>query len=86
MLEVYILKDAEKELQNVPDKLQNNIKEQIKTLAYFPNLRGCKKISGTQDTYRLRAGKYRILFKAYPPDNAIIVVKIGRRGKVYRNR
>lgn len=65
MFHVYLLKEAEKELNGLPTKIQNRIREQLKSLANFPRVRNCVKIVGYQDTFRLRIGDYRALFKVY---------------------
>ena len=84
MFEVYLLKSAERELGSLPKKVQTNITKQVKALAHFPDVRDCKKISGYTDTFRLRVGSYRVLFKIYSDENAIVVNKIGHRGRVYK--
>jgi mRNA interferase RelE/StbE len=41
-----------------------------------------KPITGEEDSYRIRIGKYRILFSII--GNAILITKIGARGDVYK--
>lgn len=84
MFHVYLLKEAEKELDKLPIKIQSKIRQQIKTLANFPRVRNCVKISGYEDTFRLRVGDYRALFKVYSGKNVIVVTQIGHRGRVYK--
>lgn len=84
MFEVYLLKEAERELDELPKKIQNKIRERIKTLADFPNVRNCIKIMGHENTFRLRVGKYRALFKVYGNKRVIVVTEIGHRGRFYK--
>jgi len=42
-----------------------------------------KVLQGYQGLYRLRIGKWRIVF-SYPDDNTILIEKIGTRGDVYK--
>ncbi len=84
MFQVYLLKEAGKELDRLPSKVQNKIREQIKTLANFPRVRNCVKIIGHEDIFRLRVGDYRALFKVYSEKNAIVVVGMGHRGRIYK--
>ena len=41
-----------------------------------------KPISGEKDIYRIRIGKYRILFIIF--DDTVLITKIGSRGDVYK--
>ncbi len=41
-----------------------------------------KPIAGEKDTYRIRVGKYRILFLMI--ENSLLITKIGARGGVYK--
>ncbi|MDI6655574.1 MAG: type II toxin-antitoxin system RelE/ParE family toxin [Candidatus Hydrothermarchaeota archaeon] len=84
MFHVYLLKEAEKELNGLPAKIQNRIREQLKALANFPKVRNCVKIVGYEDTFRLRIGDYRALFKVYSDKNVIVVTEIGHRGRIYK--
>lgn len=43
-----------------------------------------KPITGEKDSYRIRIGKYRILFAIIKDKNAFLVTKIGPRGDVYK--
>ncbi len=51
MFHVYLLKEAEKELNGLPTKIQNKFREQLKALANFPRVRNCVKIVGYEDTF-----------------------------------
>jgi len=42
-----------------------------------------KPLKGSQGTYRLRVGDWRILF-SYPEHDTILIEKIGPRGGVYK--
>jgi len=84
MFQVYLLKEAEKELNRLPAKVQNRIRGQIKELANFPKVRNCVKIIGYEDTFRLRVGDYRALFRVYSDENRIVVAEVGHRGKIYK--
>jgi len=43
-----------------------------------------KPVQGTDDTYRIRVGSFRILMKKIESDNVYLVIKIGPRGDVYK--
>lgn len=84
MFDVFLLKEAERELDELPEKTQSKIREHIKTLAHFPKVRNCIKLIGYEDTFRLRVGKYRALFRVYGNKKVIVVTEIGHRGRIYK--
>ena len=57
--------------------------ERISKLAEDPRPSGSEKISG-QDKYRVRQGRYRILYAIEDQDLIVQVVKVGHRKDVYR--
>ncbi len=48
-----------------------------------PRPPGCEKLTG-RDLFRVRQGKYRILYEVQDRDLAVIIFKIGHRRDVYR--
>jgi mRNA interferase RelE/StbE len=73
-----------KELEAIPGKGERRrLVERISRLAEEPRPPGCEKLSG-QDKYRLRQGRYRILYEIKDQDLLVYVVKIGQRKDVYR--
>ena len=79
--EVYILPKANKKLEKFPDA--ERIKEKLKGLEKFPNVRNVIKIG--ENLYRMRIGNYRALFKVYEEDKVIIVINVDVRGKIYKH-
>jgi mRNA interferase RelE/StbE len=61
------------------ERVTAKLKELEKSL--FP--RGCRKLRGEIDVYRLRVGKIRILYKVVWNTKTVIVFKIGHREGVY---
>lgn len=45
---------------------------------------GARKLTGYDDTFRIRVGIYRILYSVSERELVIIILKIGHRGDVYR--
>jgi mRNA interferase RelE/StbE len=50
-----------------------------------PRPRGCSKIEGVEDVYRIRIGDYRLLYKVEDDVLVVIVVRIRHRREVYRS-
>jgi mRNA interferase RelE/StbE len=75
---------AVKEIEAIPLKRERQrVVERISKLAEDPRPFGSEKISG-QDKYRVRQGRYRILYVIEDQNLIVQVVKVGHRKDVYR--
>lgn len=45
---------------------------------------GCKKLHGPTDLWRLRVGRFRVIYSILDDRLVVIVVKVGDRKDVYR--
>ncbi len=82
MFKVFVEEKTSRELEQFPKKLKDSIKNKLKILEEgFSYALDIKKLKGYQNHYRLRAGKFRVLF--YLDGANIIVYRIGRRESVY---
>ena len=66
-----------------PKKDRQRLVGRISKLADNPRPPGCEKLSG-QEKYRIRQGRYRIVYSIEDQDLIIYVVKVGHRKDVYR--
>ena len=74
---------AVKELESIPEKDRSRIVYRIQGLDDNPRPHGCEKLSG-QDKYRLRQGKYRILYLVKDEEVVVIVVRVAHRKEAYK--
>jgi len=82
---VFLHRKAVEFLKGLKPQNRRRIAEKVKKLEDFPKAKlDIVKIAGEANTFRLREGKYRVLFKVYEEEKAIIVVKIDLRKRVYR--
>ena len=82
---VEIRTSAIKELEAVvPKKERQRIARKISALATEPRPRECEKLAAQGDRYRLRQGRYRIVYAIDDARHLVDVVKIGHRKEVYR--
>ena len=81
---VLIKPSAVEEIEAIPlKKDRRRIVDRISMLAENPRPPGCEKLSG-QDKYRVRQGRYRIVYSIEDQDLVVYVVKVGHRKDVYR--
>lgn len=82
--EIEISSSAEKQLRKLPRKEQERIVRAILPLARDPLPKGSRKLSGYEDVFRIRVGRYRILYSVSNKKLIIIILKIGHRRDIYR--
>jgi len=80
---VFFKKSVEKDFRVIPKKDLKKILGRIETLAEDPRPPGCEKLTG-QHRYRLRQGRYRILYSIQDDELTVWVVKVGHRKEIYR--
>jgi len=74
---------AAKELEAIARKDRIRIIRKIQTLAPNPRLMGCEKLSG-KEQYRLRQGRYRIVYSVSDEERSVLIVKVAHRKEAYR--
>ena len=80
---IFFKKSVQKDLSAIPKSNLKKILKKIQGLADDPRPRGCEKLTG-QERYRLRQGRYRILYSIQDDELSIWIVKVGHRKDVYR--
>ena len=81
-----IKKSARKELESITTKAdRRRIVRRIESLADNPRPPGALKLSGLE-RYRIRQGRYRILYTIEDTVLIVQVIKIGDRKDVYRSK
>ncbi len=60
------------------------IKKKLVMLSYNPLPKGVKKIKGENNLFRIRVGKYRIIYRVYFHERIIRVVLIDKRSRIYK--
>ena len=80
---IYIKPTAVKELQKIPKRDVDKIIEKIRNLSSDPRPPGCEKLS-VDEKYRVRQGRYCIVYYIEDDKLVVLVIKIGHRKDVYR--
>ncbi len=74
---------AKKELAQLPQPIAEKVAERIKALAENPRPDGCRKLTGSARSYRIRINDYRVVYSIADQRLIIQVIKIGRRKDIY---
>ena len=78
-------RSAVRDLRRIPKRDVARILSRIRALTTEPRPRGVEKLVGQQQRYRLRQGRYRIIYEIQDEELLIVVVKVGHRRDVYRD-
>jgi mRNA interferase RelE/StbE len=78
-------KSVTKDFRLIPKDDVRRILKRIKSLVDDPRPTGYEKLSG-QERFRVRQGFYRIVYEIQDEELVIVVVKVGHRREVYRER
>lgn len=81
--EIFFKESVWKDLKKIPKKDVRKILKKIERLGDDPRPCGCEKLTG-QERYRIRQGRYRILYSIQDIELTVWVVKVGHRSDVYR--
>jgi len=80
---IFFKKSVEKDFKAIPKKELSKIIKRIGNLSGNPRPQGCEKLTG-QERYRLRQGRYRIVYSIQDNELTVWVVKVGHRKDIYR--
>lgn len=80
-----ISRTAERQLAALPSDDQIRVSRAISHLAEEPRPTGTRKLTGYSDLYRIRVGRYRVIYSVEDDRLLVIVLKIGHRRSIYRN-
>jgi mRNA interferase RelE/StbE len=75
---------AERQIRKLPRADQTRVVRVIQALAADPHPTGCRKLSGYDDVFRVRIGRYRVLYSIEGRRLVIIILKVGDRKDIYR--
>ncbi|MCK4810733.1 MAG: type II toxin-antitoxin system RelE/ParE family toxin [Methanosarcinales archaeon] len=81
---VVIPKPVQKQLDDLPDDVCDQIIKRIVVLKEHPRPRGCIKLKGYENEYRIRIGNYRIRYEVRDQEHIVILLHCKHRKRVYR--
>ena len=84
MFEIFLSNKAKKALKYLDKRMAERIKEALSDLKDNPlpiKKHDISKVSGEEDTYRLRISRYRIVYDIDWKNNSIDIIKIEKKGE-----
>ncbi|HQW86046.1 MAG TPA: type II toxin-antitoxin system RelE/ParE family toxin [Flavobacteriales bacterium] len=85
MYELFISRQAIKDLEALPTNAVVKVTKAIEGLRMEPRPAGCKKLKGQREyLWRIRVGNYRIIYDIKDKIRVVEVREVGDRKEVYR--
>jgi mRNA interferase RelE/StbE len=82
---VLIKPSAAREIEAVDQKKdRQRIVASIRALADEPRPIGSERLSGQRDRYRIRVGRYRVVYSIGDDELVVLIVRVADRKDVYR--
>jgi mRNA interferase RelE/StbE len=75
---------ARKELRKLAKTVIPKILKVVAALAENPHPKGSKKLRGSEYTYRIRVGDYRVVYSIFSNLLVIEIISVGHRKGIYR--
>jgi mRNA interferase RelE/StbE len=80
---LFLKKSVQKDFDSIPKKDLKKILSRIESLSEDPRPHGCEKLTG-QERYRLRQGRYRIVYSIQDDELTVWIVTVAHRKHIYR--
>jgi mRNA interferase RelE/StbE len=80
---VIIPKPVQKQLDNLPKAQRDRLISAIRLLAEAPRPSGVKKLKGYDNTYRIKIGDYRVIYKIQDKGMLVLILSSIHRKDAY---
>ena len=75
---------ARKQIDALPKSVASRVESAIVELADNPRPAGSLKMKDRKDTWRIRVGRYRVVYEIHDEVLVVIIVRVAHRRDVYR--
>ena len=82
--QVEFVRSAERELWRLPEPLRSSIYRAIEKLGVEPRPRGCLKLVGSKNAWRIRIGACRVVYSLEDVLRILRIEQIGHRSNICR--
>jgi len=76
-------RSATRELRRLPREVVSRILQAVEELSTDPYPTGVRKLVGSEQTYRIRVGDYRVVYSVFSSTLIIQIIRVGHRKDVY---
>jgi mRNA interferase RelE/StbE len=80
---IFFRRSVDKDFSAIPKQDLRKVLRRIEMLSEDPRPSGCEKLTG-QERFRVRQGRYRIVYSIQDKDLTVWIVKVGHRKDIYR--
>ncbi len=75
---------ARREMRRLDRQQQGRVRTVIESLAGNPRPAGCRKMTTTDDLWRIRVGGYRVIYQIEDDRLLVLIVRVRHRREAYR--
>jgi len=83
--QVIVPKPVQKQLDSLPESARDRIIKRVVALKKAPRPRGCVKLKGYENEYRIRIGHYRLRYEIRDQESIVLLLHCKHRKDVYRD-
>ena len=76
-------RSATQELKRLPREIVGRIVKAVEQLSTDPYPSGVRKLVGSEHTYRIRVGDYRVIYDVMASALVIEIIRVGHRRDIY---
>jgi mRNA interferase RelE/StbE len=76
-------RSARRELESLSAPLVERIFSKIEALTKEPRPKGCRKLRGEKNLWRIRVGDYRVIYAIYDDKKVVDVITVRHRSSAY---
>ena len=77
---------GQRDLRRIPPRFRQRIQAAIYHLADEPHPRGSVKLQGEERAWRVRVGRFRVLYDVYPDELVVLILKVAVRNEATYRR
>lgn len=81
---ISLASSAERDLRKLDRQAVPRIAAAIDALAGDPRPKGCRKLAGSVQTYRIRVGDHRVIYSVDDGSREVVVQRVRHRKDAYR--